>query len=58
MTHCHCIHPEAPDTQYVSPGRGFGIRESMGWSKVCGTGASGVWVLKGDLGSLYVTHQS
>ena len=31
------LHPEVPDTQYVSPGRGLGIRQSMGWTKVCET---------------------
>ena len=31
------LHPEVPDTQFVSPGRGMGIRQSMGWTKVCGT---------------------
>ena len=41
------LHPEVPDTQYVSPGRGLGIRHSMGWTKVCETARSGIWVLKG-----------
>ena len=36
------IHPEVP------PGRGLGIRQSVGWREVCGTAGSGVWVLKGD----------
>ena len=36
------LHPEVPDTQFVSPGRG------LGWMKVCDTAQSGIWVLKGD----------
>ena len=39
---------EVPDTQFASPGRGLGIRLSMGWTKVCGTSQSGIWVLKGN----------
>ena len=42
------VHPEVPDVQFVSPGRGLCIRQSTGWRKVCGTAASGV--LKGDPG--------
>ena len=42
------IHPEVPDSQFVPPGRGLGLRQSMGWRKVCGTAGSGIWVLKGD----------
>ena len=30
-----------------TPGRGLGIRQSMGWTKVCETAQSGIWVLKG-----------
>ena len=30
------LHPEVPGIQFVSPGRGLGIRQSMGWTKVCG----------------------
>ena len=41
-------HPEVPDTQFVSPGRGVGIRQSIGWERVCGSAESGIWVLKGD----------
>ena len=41
------LHPEVPDTQFVSPGRGVGIRQPMGWMKVCETAQSGIWVLKG-----------
>ena len=42
------LHPEVPDTQFVPPGRGLGIRQSMGWTKVCETAQSGIWVLKGN----------
>ena len=42
------LHAEVPGTQYVSPGRGLGIKQSMGWTKVCGTARSGIWVLKGN----------
>ena len=42
------LHPEVPGLQFVSLGRGLGIRQSMGWTKVCGTAQSGIWVLKGD----------
>ena len=41
------LHPEVPGIQFVSPGRGLDIRQSMGWTKVCGTARSGIWVLKG-----------
>ena len=37
-----------PDSRFVSPGRGLGIRPSMGWTKVCGTAQSRIWVLKGN----------
>ena len=40
------IHPEVPGIQFVSPGYGLDIRQSMGWTKVCGTARSGIWVLK------------
>ena len=43
----HSLHPEVPDTQYVSPGRGLGIRQSMGWTKVCQTAQSGIWGPRG-----------
>ena len=39
------LHPEVPDSL---SGRGLGIRQSMGWTKVCGTAWSGIWVLKGN----------
>ena len=42
------LHPEVPGTQFASPGRGLGIRQSMGWTTVCGTAQSGIWVLKGN----------
>ena len=41
------LHPEVPATQFASPGRGLDIRQSMGWTKVCDTAESGIWVLKG-----------
>ena len=41
-------HPEVPDTRFASPGRGLGIRQSMGWTKVCSTATSETWVLKGN----------
>ena len=42
------LHPEIPDTRFVSPGRGLGIRQSMDWTKVCETARSEIWVLKGN----------
>ena len=36
------LHPEVPDTQFVSPGRGFGIKQSMGWMKGVSNRAKGV----------------
>ena len=36
------------DTRFVSPGRGLGIRQLMGWTKVCETARSGIWVPKGN----------
>ena len=42
------LHPEVPGIQFVSPGRGLRIRQSMAWTKVCGTAQSGIWVLKGN----------
>ena len=29
------LHPEVPGIQFVSPGYGLDIRQSMGWTKVC-----------------------
>ena len=37
-----------PGIHFVSPGHGLDIRQSMGWTKVCGTAQSGIWVLKGN----------
>ena len=42
------LHPEVPETRFASPGRGLGIRQSMGWTQVCGTTRSGIWVLHGN----------
>ena len=42
------LHPEVPGIQFVSPGDGLDIRQSMGWTKVCSTARSGIWVLKGN----------
>ena len=42
------LHPEVPDSLSVSPGPGKRIRQSMGWTKVCGTAQSGIWLLKGN----------
>ena len=42
------LHPEVLGIQFVSPGYGLDIRQSMGWTKVCGTTKSGIWVLKGN----------
>ena len=42
------LHSEVPGIQFVSPGYGLDIRQSMGCTKVCGTARSGVWVLNGN----------
>ena len=42
------LHPEVAGIQFVSPGYGLDIRQSMGWTKVCGTAQSGIRVLKGN----------
>ena len=42
------LHPEVPGIQFVSPGHRLDIRQSTGWTKVCGTAQSGIWVLKGN----------
>ena len=42
------LHPEVPGIQFVSLGYGLDIRQSMGWTKVCGTTRSGICVLKGN----------
>ena len=52
------LHPEVPDSLSVSPGPGKRIRQLMGWTKVCGTTQSGIWVLKGNARTWYVPCQS
>ena len=42
------LHPEVPDSLSVSPGPGKRIRQLMGWTKVCETAQSGIWVLQGN----------
>ena len=42
------VHLGVPDSLSVTPGRGEGIRQQLGWKKVCGTADSGIWVLKGE----------
>ena len=42
------LHQEVPDNQFVSPGHGLDIKQSMGWTKVCGSAQSGIWVPKGN----------
>ena len=42
------LHLEVLDIQFVSPGRGLGIRKSVGWTKVCQAAQSGILVLKGN----------
>ena len=42
------LHPEVPGIQLVPPGYRLDIRQSMGWTKVCGTTRSGILVLKGN----------
>ena len=39
-------NPKVPDARFASPGRGLGIRQSVGWTKVCDTAQ--IWVLKGN----------
>ena len=41
------LHP-VPGIRFVSPGRGLDIRQSIGWTKVCGTAQSEIWMLKGN----------
>ena len=41
------LHPEVPDTRFTSPGRGFGIRQPMGCTKVCQTRTVGDLGVKG-----------
>ena len=42
------LHLEVPGIQFVSPGYGLDIRQSMGWTKVCRNARSGIWVLMGN----------
>ena len=42
------VHLGVPKSLAVTPGRGFGLRQRLGWKKVCGTAQSGIWVLKGE----------
>ena len=42
------LHPEVPGIQFVSLGHALDIRQPMGWTKVCGTAQSGIWVLQGN----------
>ena len=37
------LHREVPGIQFVSPGHGLDIRQSISWTKVCGTARSGIW---------------
>ena len=39
---------EIPCSLVMPPGRHQFAPQSLGWARVCGTGKSGVWVLKGD----------
>ena len=39
---------EIPCSLVMPPGRHQFAPQSLGWARVCGTGRSGVWVLKGD----------
>ena len=36
------LHSEVSGIPFVSPGYGLDIRQSMGWTKVCGTTRSGI----------------
>ena len=40
------VHLGVPKSLAVTPGRGLGLRQQLGWKKVCGTARSGIWVLK------------
>ena len=42
------VHLGVPVSPSVTPGRGEGIRQQLGWKKVLGTADSGIWVLKGE----------
>ena len=41
------LHPEVPDSLFVSPGPGKRIRHLMGWTKVCGNHTIGDLGAKG-----------
>ena len=41
------VHLGVPKSLSVTPGRGEGVRQQLGWRKVCGTDWSGILVLKG-----------
>ena len=45
-------------THFCNHFRSYGIRQSMGWWKVCGTAGLGIWVLKGDLRGRMLPRQS
>ena len=42
------VHLGVPESLSVTPGRGKGLRQQLGWKKVLGTADSGIWVLKGE----------
>ena len=42
------VYLGVPKSLAVTPGRGLGLRQQLGWKKVCGTARSGIWVLKGE----------
>ena len=45
---CAAAFREIPCSLVMPPGRHQFAPQSLGWARVCGTGRSGVWVLKGD----------
>ena len=45
------IHLGVRKSLSVTPGRGKGLRQQLGWMNVCEADRLGVWVLKGDAGS-------
>ena len=42
------VHLGVSESLAVTPGHGLGLRQRLGWKKVCGTEWSGIWVLKGE----------
>ena len=42
------VHLGVPKSLAVTPGRGKGVRQQLGWRKVLETARSGIWVLKGE----------